>query len=601
MARFWAALSFVFVCLHLAAGSAPVRAAPSLLEPPDTSSPRATLKSFLEEIDAAFSSFEAALSFYRTSNRLYFNDDEKRLLRANQASAARAIECLDLSKAPDALRNLLSHEEAIFLLEILHRIPLPALDSVPDREAMIKSGEKRWRIPKTRIEIALIETGPRAGEYLFSADTVADLHSFYSQVQHLPYKPGSVRRVVEAYNNLGFGNEKFYQTYIDSPIRLAGIVPLRWMANIPQWAKTDAVGMALWKWLVFGALTLVCAAAIWTIDRFSRRWRASFPVAIVATPIAIAIAGAFVQGVAMDKLRIGSSALPVVGTGGTLVIFISLAVAALLGGAAVGDSIVASQRMRSRSMDAQLIRLIIRLVGLSAAIALLIECAAEIGIPAYSVLAGLGIGGFAVALAAQDSLANLFASIIIMFEKPFSVGQWIKVGASEGVVEYVGFRSTRIRTFHNSLISVPNSDVVKTSIDNLGAREMRRQRFVIQITYDTPPGRVDRFVSEIRRLIEGHEKVDRQKYFINFNNLGESGLEILLYFYLRVDDYAEELLEREKILLQLLELAEQLGVAFAFPTRTLHVEGMPEQVVPDGVTVSARSKPAPVAQLNDAR
>ncbi|HUS97056.1 MAG TPA: mechanosensitive ion channel family protein [Hyphomicrobiaceae bacterium] len=564
-------LSLIFL-VHATAGSN----ATSLLQPPDTSSPRATLKSFFDSIDEAFSAFETALLSYRASKRLYFSPDEKRLLHENSVAAARAIECLDLSKVPANIRGALSHEEAIFLLEILHRIPLPDLSSFPDREAMLKSGKKRWRIPGTRIEISLIEQGPRAGEYLFSASTVAQVRAFYHQVKQLPYKPGSVRRVAEVYKSQGFGNGSFYQAYLDSPIRLADVVPYRWIAALPRPVKADIAGMALWKWLTLMAIALICAGGVWIVYYLERKARTAVPLAVLATPLVIALAGKFFQDFATTKIRIGETALTVVGAGGTLITFVALAAALFLSGVVIGDGIVRSQRMRSRSMDAQLIRLLVRLVGMVGATALLIECASRLGIPAYSVLAGLGIGGLAVALAAQDSLANLFASIIIMFEKPFRVGQWIKVGTNEGIVERVGFRSTRIRTFHDSLISIPNSDVVKTSIDNLGAREKRRQRFFLQIKYDTPPERVDQFVSEIRRLIEAHDKVDTEKHFIHFNNLGESALEILLYFYLRVDDYAEELREREGILLRLLELAEEIGVTFAFPTRTLQLESMQE-------------------------
>ena len=119
-----------------------------------------------------------------------------------------------------------------------------------------------------------------------------------------------------------------------------------------------------------------------------------------------------------------------------------------------------------------------RFVGIAIAIGFLIQGAYELGFPAYSVLAGLGVGGLAVALAARDSLANLLGSMLIMIEKPFRVGHFVKVAGAEGTVEDVGFRSTRIRTSDNSLISIPNNSVVNATVENLSLRLMRRQRLL---------------------------------------------------------------------------------------------------------------------------
>src|SRR5208282_6321776 len=116
-----------------------------------------------------------------------------------------------------------------------------------------------------------------------------------------------------------------------------------------------------------------------------------------------------------------------------------------------------------------------------------------LGFPAYSVLAGLGVGGLAVALAARDSLANLLGSMLIMFEKPFRVGHLIRVSGSEGTVEDVGFRSTRIRTADNSLISIPNNSVVNATVENLSLRPMRRQRFFVGLTYAAAPEQLEQF------------------------------------------------------------------------------------------------------------
>jgi MscS family membrane protein len=175
------------------------------------------------------------------------------------------------------------------------------------------------------------------------------------------------------------------------------------------------------------------------------------------------------------------------------------------------------------------------------AVVFLIRGADELGFPAYSVLAGLGVGGLAVALAARDSIANLLGSLLIMIEKPFRVGHYIKVGGSEGTVEDVGFRSTRIRTQDNSLISLPNNAVVNATVENLSLRAMRRQRFFLQITYDTPREKVEAVVAGIRRLILDHTLTNKTNLHVRFNNFSESSLDILVMFYFDIQDYGVEL------------------------------------------------------------
>ena len=218
----------------------------------------------------------------------------------------------------------------------------------------------------------------------------------------------------------------------------------------------------------------------------------------------------------------------------TMAFSLSAAWLSIIGLIILGDVVVSSEHLKRSSLDGQLIRLGARLIGVVFAIVFLIRGADELGFPAYSVLAGLGVGGLAVALAARDSIANLLGSLLIMFEKPFRIGHYIRVGGSEGTVEDVGFRSTRIRTPDNSLISIPNNAVVNTTVENLSLRAMRRQRFFVQVTYDTPREKVEALVAGIRRLILDHPLTNKTNFQVRFNNFSESSLDILVMFYFDV-------------------------------------------------------------------
>ena len=239
---------------------------------------------------------------------------------------------------------------------------------------------------------------------------------------------------------------------------------------------------------------------------------------------------------------------------------------------------MASEHLRTRSLDSQLIRLGTRLVGLVVATVILIQGGDELGFPAYSIIAGLGVGGLAVALAAQSTIANLIGSLLIALEKPFRVGHVVRIGTSEGTVEDVGFRSTRIRTPDNSLVTIPSSAVVNTTVENLSVRTKRRQRFFLQVTYDTPREKVEELVAHIRQLIIDHPLAEESTCQVRFNNFGESSLDILVLFHLLVEDYATELREREALLLQIMDLVKDAGVDFAFPTRTLQIANATDQV-----------------------
>jgi MscS family membrane protein len=194
-----------------------------------------------------------------------------------------------------------------------------------------------------------------------------------------------------------------------------------------------------------------------------------------------------------------------------------------------------------------------------------------------ALLAGISIGGLALALAAQDTLKNFFGSLMIFIDKPFSVGHWISSGDIDGTVEEVGFRSTRIRTFRNSLTYVPNGKLADSTIDNHGLRQYRRFFMHIAITYDTPPDLIEVFVLGLRRIVEHHPRTRKDFYIIEFNDMGEFSLKVMFYIFFAVPTWPEELRARHEILIEIVRLAEKLGVRFAFPTQTLHMETFPDK------------------------
>lgn len=190
-------------------------------------------------------------------------------------------------------------------------------------------------------------------------------------------------------------------------------------------------------------------------------------------------------------------------------------------------------------------------------------------------VAGLSIGGLAFALAAQDTIKNFFGSLMIFIDKPFQIGDWITSGEIDGTVEEVGFRSTRIRTFRNSVTYVPNGKLADWVVDNHGLRTYRRFYTRLALTYDTPTEVVDLFVEGLKKIVLQHPKTRKDYYEVHLNDLGAHSLDVMFYIFFTVPSWSEELRARHEILLKVMELADVLGVRFAFPTQTLHMETFP--------------------------
>lgn len=195
----------------------------------------------------------------------------------------------------------------------------------------------------------------------------------------------------------------------------------------------------------------------------------------------------------------------------------------------------------------------------------------NLGFSVSSLLAGLGIGGAAVAFAAKDTVANFFGSLIIFIDRPFQVGDWIEIKDVEGTVEEVGLRVTRIRTFANSLISIPNAAFTTDPINNWSRMKKRRIKLLIGLTYDTTPEQMRQAVAAIREIIVGDPRLHHDFYLVNFHDFGASSLDIFCYLFTKTTNWSEHMQIREDFLLQVMGAVRGLGLSFAFPTTTVHL------------------------------
>jgi len=233
------------------------------------------------------------------------------------------------------------------------------------------------------------------------------------------------------------------------------------------------------------------------------------------------------------------------------------------------DKLGAKLNLKSQKILKPFISRIIRVIIISICIAIIAE---EFGYSISAFIAGLGIGGIAIAMAAKDSLANIFGGISILIDKPFDIGDWVVFSNIEGVIEDINFRSTKIRTFEKALITIPNSKVSENAITNFSKRGIRRVRFYLGLTYSTSSYKIERVVDNVKYMLLQHPDVDSEMILTNFEIFNDSSLDILIQYFAKAVDYNEYLNIKQDINLKIMDILEQEKVEVAFPSTSLYFE-----------------------------
>lgn len=187
-------------------------------------------------------------------------------------------------------------------------------------------------------------------------------------------------------------------------------------------------------------------------------------------------------------------------------------------------------------------------------------------------IAGLGLGGLAMALAAKDLLANIFSGIVIITDKPFNIGDWIKTNDLEGTVLDINFRSTRIKQFDESLVTIPNSTLVNAPITNFTKRTMRRITFNLKIKYNTSSEQLKKCVARIEALLLEHPKIDNRTIFVKFDSFGDSSLNIFIYFFTNTIIWDEYLNIKQDVNFRIMDILEDEGVKVGLPGTSVYME-----------------------------
>ncbi len=504
------------------------------LAPPDRSSPRATLSSFLESVDRAWELFSA--------------DDP-----AFGEPFREAKECLDLSGVPPLVFREVSAESALVLKEVLDRVELPPMDEIPDAATVAELGLETWTIPRTEIRLVRVGEGENRGEWLFSSHTVDRLDEFYNRTRHLPYQPGRSGGHIE---QLRSGTRA---------VLLAKLVEA-----FPSTLSRKLGGMMLWQWIGLGVLTLLVTAIVLVAVWIGGRWRASARpgrrlAAFVApgTMVLMPFFGRFMlhrifdlPGAPALTVRLMFSILGYIGLAWlTAVLFTRL-----------GELAVRIFFRDARPLKKQLIRVIFRIATIVVVTGITVRALQILGVPVAGLIAGLGVGGLAIALAAQSTLENFIGGIILYADQPVKVGDICKFGDRRGTVEDVGLRSVRVRTIDNTVVTIPNAAFAKMQLENLSERDRILLREDLCLRYETTRSQLQSVLSEIESMLRGHERIDDNRLRIRLTGFDNGMPEIEIFAYAVAETWPDFLEIREDVLFKVMEIIENAGTRLALPT-----------------------------------
>ena len=542
--RVWCRCSLLLVAAILTT-PAVVAESPSEhpLEPPDRSSPRATLKTFVQSIDTAWD--------------LRMADDP-----GFQEPLLTARGCLDLSAIPPLVIREVSAETALLLKDVLDRIELPPDALIPDASAVAESGISSWTVPHTEITLVLQKEGPSTGQWLFSSETVLRAEPFFRKARHLPYQPGRKGGHVE---KLRSGSD--------------AILLLKLVDIMPSWFRAEVGGMQAWQWFGLALLVVLLALAVTAISWIGRRWDHShFPGSQL---------GAFLMPLALILVPIGSGVIlrrifQLPGAPAlflrlvfSVVGFVGLAWMAAVGFTRFGDLVVNSRFHEARPLKKQLVRAISRIATIVVVIVIAVMAMQRLGVPVAGLIAGLGVGGLAIALAAQGTLENFISGIILYTDQPVKVGDFCKFGDRRGVVEDVGLRSVKIRTPDRTIVTVPNADFARMQLENLAERDRVLLREDLRLGYETTRGQLQAVMADVESMLRAHERIAEEPLRVRFIGFGEYSLDIELNAYAMTDAWPEFLEIREDILMRVMGIIERAGTRLALPTEVHYVRGNP--------------------------
>jgi len=515
------------------------------LMPVNRASPSETYQSLIsggQRLEESYSRYKADKSFANL-NEIRYQFDRLRGL-------------LDLSAVPSANRVKVGNAALTYLADILARLPAVEPYSIPGATASDKALPARWTIPGTDIQLARVENGPNTGDYLVTGDSIAHLADYYERVRTLPLQ------VPRQYVS-------FHREHISAT---GPLIPAWLTDNVPDALKVVYLDTPIWKIIAIAivGISMLGLAYGWTVvarrrgrqggELQSLAWRLTIPLALLAIYFVadwyviahINPAGHFATGESLIA---------------TATFYAIVAWAVWLGCFLLAETAINAPRRAGNSLDAHLLRLAARVAAIGSVVGILVYGANEIGIPAYGLIAGIGVGGIALALAAQSTIENLIGGVALFVDRPFRIGDTIRFGDQRGAVEMVGTRSSRIRALDRTLVTVPNSDLAKMKIVNFTARDKCLFVHTLALDVANSTSQIRLLLQRLHSQIASHEIVEKSEGWprVRCTGIAMGRVEVELRAHILTANYSQFLAIQESLLLQVFEAVEEMGIKLAPP------------------------------------
>jgi MscS family membrane protein len=515
------------------------------LAPPDLSSPRATLKTFINEMNIAVVKSKADR------------------IKEARAHVERAMRCLNMEMQPSSIRDVVGFDTALYLKETLDRIAIPPYEQIPDTIASDTQKFVPWTLPETEITIAPFKDDAGVERFLFTPDTVKHSELFYQKVKNLPYKPGCVGALYE------------------QVIASGGLIlPRDFIEHLPRWTRFEIFGQALWQWIglalyfVVGMISVFlmrrCACSVLaTVDKRTG-WSLGDTIGGLILPIALVLFASTGLWFTVYGLHFLQADVYVP----MAFVFLSISyfgtiwlIGALLSRSAA--LVIALGGFETGSMHAPLIRFCFDVVTAVIVVGAALNLGARLGLPTYSLVTGLGIGGLAVALAGRETLSNLIGTIMILLDQPFKLGDFIQQGDGDrGTVTEIGLRSTRIRTRDGILVSIPNDNIANMRIVNESAPVSEaRLHLPVGVAYGSSLKEVDEAL--LAACMHCDYVAPEPPPSVRLVRFGDSSLEFELLVWVKRPEYRGR--ATDKINRAIVEEFRGRGIEMPFPQRDIRI------------------------------
>ena len=521
----------------------------------------------------------------------------------------------DLSEVPPKYRKHVAAETAIYLREALARFPVPTIEDVPDEEQMlawVRDGRAAlYRLPDTPVVIRKTDIGVYEGRYQFSSATVAEAKNWYGVVIAYPYVEGQ-----DYISGL-------YDDYFLTPGRL---IPVELIRALPDWMQSQYLDQTVWQWLLLIMTVMVLAGFILLWRALVSRLAGGMKqlqrnLVLMLWPIGVIYLTLGARTFLERQVFLSGEVLQDVMFVAKLIILVAAVTLIMRVGSVVTEAVLTSRHFDTRKIEQQLVRLGIRMLTILIAVIIVIEGMQQIGFSLATLVAGAGVTGLAIALAAQDTLKNVFGGLLLAMDRPFEVGQRVKMKGYEGFIQEIGLRSTKVRTLKGHQIIIPNDEAARMEVENIGRRPYIRRDLNVTITYDTPPEKIARAVEILREILavpEGlsddaatqagevppphpNEAVNQPDYppRVYFNELNADSLNLLVVYWFHPPDVWLSMEFANRVNMQIMERFNAEGIDFAFPSQTMYLAGdskrplnLEQQPSPPRVTAVV-SSPAP--------